>query len=522
MTRRVVRDVGGDGVSPDRRSHTVGPQPVDDMLSVARGGATNVLGIGANGILQFLLVVVVSRAMGPGGAGVFYQAIALFMIVTAAAQFGSDAGVIRMLHLYGASGRESDRRRMLAVALWTVLLISGMLATVMFLSAPLVAGVLMRGVPSSTSIQLIRILAPFIPLATITLVTLAATRALGTMLPTVAIENVGKPAIRLLLVLTTLAAGAGIVAVTVSWVVPVALGAAVAFQTLVVMGRRRGIRATPGAPMGIRSLAGEFWRFSAPRGAAGIVEITLGWLDILILGAFLPAAEVGVYAAVSRTVVAALFVLRATNKAFQPRISALLAEDRRGQAQTLYQVATWWLMAASLPIYIALAVFPGFLLGIFGEGFERGEAALLILALAMLINVSTGNVNAVLVMGGKGIWNLLNSSTALAINVVLNLILIPRIGLAGAAVAWAVSIVVPNLAALLQVRVFLGLRPFGDGFATIVAASALCFGVPGLVIRTVMGSSAGAFILFRNRRRLHLPLLRDALSPTRRSVGETV
>ena len=508
----------------------------EEVALVARGGAANVLGFGANGLLQFLMVVVVSRGMGPGGAGVFYQAIALFMIVTAAAQFGSDAGVIRMLHVYRADGREEDVRRMLSVAFWTVFGISGVLGVGMFLAAPLVADVFMRGVPTSTSVLLIRVLAPFIPLATVTLVMLAATRAFGTMIPTVAVENVGKPAVRLVLVLGAVAVGAGIVTVTLSWVLPAALGAVVALRVLAVLVRRNGLQPSPRATPGMRRrVAAEFWRFSAPRGAAGVVEITLGWLDILILGAFLPAADVGVYAAVSRTVVAALFILRATNKAFQPRISALLAKGRRAEAQTLYQVATWWLMAASLPLYITLAIFPGFLLGVFGQGFRTGETALLILSLAMLINVSTGNVNAVLVMGGKGLWNLLNSSAALTLNVVLNLLLIPRIGIVGAAIAWAISIVVPNVAAVLQVRWFLGLRPFGQGFLMIVVASALCFGVLGLGVRMTMGSSTGSFILFavlstsiygltllRYRERIHLPLLRDALSMARSSPGRAV
>jgi O-antigen/teichoic acid export membrane protein len=255
-------------------------------------------------------------------------------------------------------------------------------------------------------------------------------------------------------------------------------------------------------------------------------------MDILILGAFRPAAEVGIYAAVSRTVVAALFILRATNKAFQPRISALLAQDRTKEAQRLFQVATWWLMAVSLPIYITLAIFPGFLLGVFGQAFERGQTALMILSLAMLFNVSTGNVNAVLVMGGKGVWNLLNASAGLALNVALNLILIPRIGIEGAAIAWAVSIVVPNLAAVLQVRSFLGLRPFGEGFIVVLLASGLCFGVLGIAVRAVMGPSTGGFLvfavlstalygaaLFRYRESVRLPLLWNALTGNRGTSG---
>ena len=119
-------------------------------------------------------------------------------------------------------------------------------------------------------------------------------------------------------------------------------------------------------------------------------------------------------------------------------------------------------MAASLPIYITLALFPQYLLHVFGAQFSVGHTALAILSLAMLVNVSTGNVTAVLLMGGKSSWNLMNAFGALTINVILNLTLIPRFGMVGAAIAWGASIAAQNLAAVIQVRALLGLRPFGD------------------------------------------------------------
>jgi O-antigen/teichoic acid export membrane protein len=500
------------------------------MLSVARGGATNVVGVAANGLLQFLLVVVISRGMGTRGTGVFYQAIALFMILTAAAQFGSDVGVIRMLHWYRASGRSQDIRGMLSVALWTVVGMSTLLAAVTFVLAPQLAMVFMRGIPAESAVLHIRVLTPFLPLATTTLVMLAVTRAFGTMLPTVLVENVGKPAIRVVLVLIAVAGGASTVGATVWWALPVAIGAVVAFQMVAVMVRKRQPDLSWEPPTrSRRAVAVEFWRFSAPRGLAGILEVTLGWLDILLLGALRPAEEVGVYAAVSRTVVAALFVLRAMNKAFQPRISALLAQGRQAQAQILYQVTTWWLMAASLPIYITLALFPQYLLQVFGAEFSAGDTALAVLSLAMLINVSTGNVTAVLLMGGKSSWNLMNAFGALTINVTLNLILIPRLGLVGAAIAWGASIAAQNLAAVIQVRALLGLRPFGSGYPVVVIASATCFGFIGIAVHRLLGSSTRSFIiytalstglyvvtLFRLREKVHLPLLREAFSLNRR------
>jgi O-antigen/teichoic acid export membrane protein len=510
--------------APGRPSQVVG-EALDKVVSVARAGAINVAGIAANGVLQFLLVVVISRGIGPRGAGVLYQAIALFTVASTAAQFGSDTGVLRMLPWYRARGSASEVRGMLSVAVWTVLAISTVIAAVTFVLAPQLADLFMRGVTTRAAILHIRLLTPVIPLATATLVMLAATRALGTMIPTVAVENVGKPAIRVILVLVAIMAGAGTVGVTVSWALPVVIGSAAALQIFRAMIRRdppTGSLGRPGRPR--RTLAVEFWRFSAPRGAAGILEITLGWLDILLLGAFRPVAEVGVYAAVSRTVVAALFILRAVSKAFEPAVSALLARDRRQQAQTLYQIATWWLMAASLPIFLTLAVFPRYLLQVFGPDFVLGHTALTVLALAMLINVGTGNVTAVLLMGGRSSWNLINALVALCLNVILNLILIPPLGMDGAAIAWGVSIVVNNLAALIEIRVLLRLEPFGAGYPLVALSSLVCFGLLGIAIRTALGSSTPSFILyvvasttlyfltlFQMRRQLELPILWRAL-----------
>jgi hypothetical protein len=79
------------------------------------------------------------------------------------------------------------------------------------------------------------------------------------------------------------------------------------------------------------------------------------------------------------------------------------------------------------------------------------------------------------------------------------------------------------------VRTLLGLRPFGTGYPIVVVASATCFGLIGIAVQRLLGSSTRSFIvyavlstglyvvtLFRLREKVHLPLLREALSPDRR------
>ena len=267
----------------------------------------------------------------------------------------------------------------------------------------------------------------------------------------------------------------------------------------------------------IGALAKEFWAFSAPRGVAAAFQITIIWFDLLLLSHLRDATEVGIYGAASRAVTIGTFALQAIRLAIAPQISRLLARGDRAQAQTVYQTATWWLIVVSWPLFLSLAVFGPALLGVFGPGFDEGATALAILSMAMLVNLGTGNVTVVLLMGGKSSWNLLNTAVALVLNVGLNLVLIPRFGMEGAAIAWAVSIIVDNLMALTEVWLFLGMRPFGPGYLPAASAALGCFGLVGLAARGILGTTDGAFVAFvvvavpsyawvlwRLRRRLHL------------------
>jgi O-antigen/teichoic acid export membrane protein len=101
----------------------------------------------------------------------------------------------------------------------------------------------------------------------------------------------------------------------------------------------------------------------------------------------------------------------------------------------------------------------------------------------------------VLLLSGHSRLYAANTAAALAANIGLNLVLVPRFGITGAAVAWAVSISITNLAALLQVRYAMGVRPFGPGYPRVAAASIACFAAVPLMVRLVAGSGPGAFVV---------------------------
>jgi O-antigen/teichoic acid export membrane protein len=371
------------------------------------------------------------------------------------------------------------------------------LAGVAFLTAPAAAH-LVFGSDVGWGIQAIRILSLFLPLAALSDVLVGATRGFGTVVPYVAVESVAKPALRPVLVLLAVAAGIStVLGALVAWAIPIAVGLPVLIVCVFVFLRRSedGLLTAPRQPRAHRSLAAEFWRFSIPQGLAAILAVAIRWLDIVLVGALRTAREAGVYAAVSRTALFGLFAIDALRIAIAPQISALLAGGNRDRAESVYRVATWWLMLVSWPIYIVLAVWAPVLLRMFGAGFEGGQHALLILSFGMLIATGTGNVDTALLMGGRSDVVLANTAVALGVNVSLNLLLIPAMGIEGAAVAWVASLATENLLSLRAAWRRLRIDPFGTGFTITVVASFCCFGLVGLILRSILGESTGALLI---------------------------
>jgi O-antigen/teichoic acid export membrane protein len=508
------------------------PAPRAELRSLVRGGSLNLAGFVASGVLGFALAIVVTRGLGAAGAGVFFSAVATFTIVSNVAELGADTGIVRFVARLRELGTSEDVRRTVFIALVPVALVSTVAAVVVFAEAPALARVFARDHTLEVG-RVLRLIAPFLPFATISTVALAGTRGYGTMAPFALTEGVAKPAVRPLAVLALMAGGLSAIDVALAWSIPEGLGCAVALVVLFrLIGRdERAARAI--APSGTTGLARDFWAFSAPRSFAAAFQVTVIYIDLLLLGHFRSTAEVGVYAATSRLVTVGTFALQAVRLAIAPHISALLArEDHRG-AEDLYQTATWWLMAISWPIFLMLAVFAPVVLGIFGRGFSSGQGALVILSLAMLVNLGTGNVSMVLLMSGRSGWNLLNEGVALVLNIVLNLLLIPRLGMAGAAISWAVSIAADNLMAAAEVRILLGMGPFGPGYGVVAASSVACFAGLGLAARWLWGATwfalvvggalataAFAALLFRNRDVMRLGLVKEAIGSRSHPGGE--
>ncbi|SEG46873.1 Membrane protein involved in the export of O-antigen and teichoic acid [Thermomonospora echinospora] len=508
------------------------PATGPNLGRLARGGALNLAGAMSAGVLGLALIFIVAHGHDQATAGAFFAATSLFIILGAAAGLGSDAGLLRWLPRHLALGDHVAARRVLPIALIPVTVLAVVAAAGLALAAPTLAAVLGADDPGQVTVML-RVLAAFLPLAVVQDTLLAATRGHGTMRPTVLIDKMFRQIAQVGGVLVVPLASGHPAALAFAWALPYLpglLAAALWYRRLAAAGPAGG-----GDSASVRGLAGDFWRYTAPRAVGYICQQALQRADIVLMAALSSPRDAAVYTAATRFIVIGQLGTQAVQNVMQPAVSRLLALEDRAGAQRIFAVATTWTVVLTWPVHLTVAVGAPVYMSTFGSEYaDAGQWPTVILATAMLLATATGPLDVMLLMAGHSGLSLANNAAALAVNIALNLVLIPELGPTGAATAWAAAIVTRNLLGMVQVRRLLAMSPRGAGMPLAVLAAVLAFGIVPLAARAVFGANPAGLaiglipgvcgylvLLWVGRDRLALTAF-AALLPGRRGGGRTV
>ena len=120
----------------------------------------------------------------------------------------------------------------------------------------------------------------------------------------------------------------------------------------------------------------------------------------------------------------------------------LFAEGKTAELQSRMNVATLLSVAACAAMLAVILPGRSLILGLFGPDFLPGGEVVVILTLAYLAYSLMGAVEMFFLVGPFERMNALVSALTLGINLILNLILIPRFGIEGAAVATGAAMVI--------------------------------------------------------------------------------
>jgi O-antigen/teichoic acid export membrane protein len=452
-----------------------------------RGSSINLAG-GAVAMGAGLVVVsLLSRNLGAGGVGAFLTALAVLSVVSRVCLLGADTGLVRFVSSGLAATRATEVRRFIFAGAAPGLTLTLGAAVALGFGADSIARLVADHGWQAHVATYLTVGAWFLLPAALLSQSSAVTRGLGTMVPGNLTENVLRPILQVALVAGAIYAALSASGLAFAYWMPTAIAAAVA---ILVTGRRLSwmpVRSTP--PRSLVVVTREYWAFTGFRAIAVAFAASIEWLDVLLLGALSTTAIVGIYAAASRYLGIGRAIQYAVAQALSPQISRLLTQGARAGAATAFETASAASILLAWPFYILVFIYAPTLLDLLGPEFETGAAAVRILALAWMFGIALGPVDAVLLMAGKSWLSMVNLTVALALNIGLNLLLIPTYGATGAAVAWFGSVAANNILPLLQVRRFVGLTPFGERWFSALAITTLSFGIPTAISRALLGSN---------------------------------
>lgn len=232
-----------------------------------------------------------------------------------------------------------------------------------------------------------------------------------------------------------------------------ATAAALAAQGTLLVRRLQG--ALPGGPRAYR------WRVWASASLPiALVELTacgFSFVDVVLLGLFMPPEAVAVYFAATRLLQFVAFVQYAGAAATAQRFAESWAHGDHGTVRALAVRTARLSSLATLMVGAAVLVAAPLLLALFGPGFGASVGALAVLIGGVALQSAFGPAEDLLNMLGAERLCALVSASCLALAVGLNLALIPTHGIMGAALAMAISNAVRGCALSMAARLRLGL-----------------------------------------------------------------
>jgi O-antigen/teichoic acid export membrane protein len=438
------------------------PEPSIDSFSdidtLAIGITTSMGGKVFRSGIDFLRQVLLARVLGPSTFGLYSLGWSILRISELIAPLGLQNGVLR----FGAyhwpddlDGLKSVINKSIRLVLLSSLILGGFLYSL--------ASWISTTIFDEPALPfVIRLIAISIPLVSCMRVVASATRISQRLKFSVMAEEIGQPFANLTVAISLLLLGAGLTGAVSA--VPISFGFGLILSIYFLRNMIREVSRQRNTNVIHEEKIYEnasLLKFSTQTGLAGLFTGLLIWIDRLLIGYYLPSTEVGIYQAISQFSIIFLIILGAMNSIFSPMIAFLYHRHELDRLSSLYKISTKWGLYLSLPLFVVVVSSARQLIAtVFGIAYEGAYVALIILATAQIINIGVGAVGYLLMMTGKQNYWLVTSASILILGTTLNIFLIPRYGLMGAALATGIATSTLNIIGLLQTKNYLHLWPY--------------------------------------------------------------
>ncbi|MBI4787796.1 MAG: oligosaccharide flippase family protein [Chloroflexi bacterium] len=445
-----------------------------NILLTAKGGSVMFVGKLFNQFSRLVITLLLTRLLGPAQYGLYNIALSAAAIASHFALVGLGTALVRYVALYAGRRDEQAVWGSIQIAVGISTALSALISALLFALSHVIATEVFHDATLAPVLQLISFT---IPLLSFSDVLAGATRGFKRIEHMVIAQNIAQPLVRMLLLLAFSLVGLNIMqAVVIFGVADFVASLLLIYFLNSQFPLRRPLHAARRAPR-------EMLSYSIPMWLADTIATFRGNIQTILLGSLSSVFTVGVFAVANQLNQFADLVHHSVTTAVQPIIVQVHDSDNREQLGRLYQTVSKWMFSFNVPIFLIVVMFPTPILSIFGKDFTQGATALTLLSWASLVNAGTGMCGLILDMTGYTKLKLANSVSQLALIVILSTLLIPTLGMVGAAVAALAGQSVINVLRVVEIYIIFRLLPYNASFLKPILA-----GVSALLVTLIAGN----------------------------------
>jgi O-antigen/teichoic acid export membrane protein len=399
-------------------------------------------------VIAFLSQVCMARWMGSFEYGIFVLVWVTMVIAGSLACLGFDTSVIRFVPEYRASGKFNEMRGILLTSRLFVLLAAS------FFAALGMAGLwLFSGAIESVYVQPFLLGLFCLPMISLSDALQGASRANSWVFAALTPAYIVRPILIQVFMAGALRAG---YPPSASVAVIAALAATYTTTLAQLFGVTRRLDARlPKGPR--RVLFGHWFTVSLPIFLVESFFFLLTNADVLMVGRFMSPDDVAIYFATVKTLALVHFVYFAVKAGVAPRYAAFTHGGSHAELAAFARQTVSWTFWPSLAMALVVLAIGEPMLSLFGPGFEAGFPFLFVLVIGVVARAAVGPTESLLTMSGNQNICAAVYALTLAVNVGLNVICIPALGLWGAAIATAAAMLFETVALSLTVWRKLGI-----------------------------------------------------------------
>jgi len=403
-------------------------------------------------LITFATSILMAKALGPAGYGVFSYVIALVHTVSTPSELGIPNLAVREVAVANA---RKDWGRMRGFIRWAQASIA--LLSLFFTAVGAIALLTWGSRLDSTKLACMWLGLLLVPLVSLNALRGAMLRGLRKVLLGQLPEQIIRPLILLLLLVTLPLLGREIDSPFVGLAVHIS-SVAVAFLCGFALFYKNRPAELVGAKVHIESAV--WLRACIPFGLTTMMQMINGRTDILMLGIFREDAEVGIYRVASQIAALVVFGLQIINSIQGPHIAHLFATGDMAKLQKMITRSSQAVLAVAIPSVIGIVLLgPLAIRLLYSPEFADAYVPLVIICAGQLVNAAFGSVGSLLNMTGHERETTKSIFIGATVNVVLNLLLTPTFGTIGAALATTATLIVWNVIMWSKVRTLVGIEP---------------------------------------------------------------